>query len=395
VRVCPGCGIIAPFQRTSCNVCQAPFTPLEAPGRVGPLLFACIHAADFACNACGQRSPLLTIDLSGQAECLRCGLVQAFDIVQWTDALDFAHGVADVSGPAQDPVAARSRHAQIGIQYTSSTKTQNSFIMDARGSRKHTLATTVSPGHPLCTCKTPLEVVVDPGASVARTRCPRCNDEATYALPNAATSIYAPLRAVLANEQRTDKPVAKTVPSPGGIESAACPQCGGSLQAGAGAEIVKCVYCNVTARVPGRLARRQALQAAKGDPPKMPPIWILVEGPSSNRKKLSRGKTEEDDDDDDDELDEDDAPAPFVGQMGGQAFVVVPPGGAAPAWAQPSQPRGAPIGLIIGIAIAGVVVIALIGGGVAFFLATADDEPPPKAAPAPARPATPPPPRKR
>lgn len=389
MRVCPGCGVIAPFSRTSCNVCQAAFAPqpLEVPGRVGTMLFACIHSADFACNACGQRSPLLTIDLSGQVECLRCGLVQAFDTVQWTDALGFAHGVADMTGPTQDPIAMRSRHAQLGLQFTSSTKTQNGLVMDARGTRKHTLATAVSPGHPLCTaCKAPLDAQLDPSGQ-AHTRCPRCGDQASYSLPPNATTIYAPLRAVLANEQRTDKPVARTVAAAGGVESAACPQCGGALQAGAGAEILKCVYCNVTSRVPGRLARRQR---SAGEPAKMAPIWILVDGPSPNRMNLARGKAEDaDDDDDDDDLDD----GAFGGVAGGMPFVVVPPGGAAPSWAHPNlhappPRRGPPIGLFIGIGV--VLLLAVIGGGVGFWLVNADDEPPP----APAAPARPPPKKK-
>jgi hypothetical protein len=340
-----------------------------------------------------MRSPLLTIDLGGQVECLRCGLVQAFDVAQWTDALDFAHGVADVSGPNPEganpmafggSIAGRSRHAQIGITFTSSTKTQNGLIMDARGTRKHTLATTVSPGHPLCpTCKAPLEASVDPGGG-AKTRCGRCGEEATYVMPPNAAAIYAPLRAVLANEQRTDKPVARTK-AEGGVENAMCPRCGGSLPAGAGVEIIKCPYCNVTARVPGRLARRQR---TAGEPPKMVPSWIRVEGISSNRKKLLRGKSEDDDDDDDD----DDLGVPPA-MMAGPGIVVVPPGASyggspvAPAWAHPNLQYAPPrsssaVKTVIVVVVALVLLLAAGGAGVAFWLSSTD-EPPPPAAPRP------------
>lgn len=138
-----------------------------AAGRLGSMLFACIHGCDFTCKACGIRSPLGTLELDGQVECWGCGLNQAFDAAQWTDALGHAHDVADLSGPSpegQNPVpgrsiAGRSRHVGIGTEFTSSTKTQSSLIMDGGGTRTHPLRTTVSPGHPLCkACRVPLEV---------------------------------------------------------------------------------------------------------------------------------------------------------------------------------------------------------------------------------------------
>lgn len=209
IRICPGCGIIAPLGRTACSVCNAPFgapgaTAPVAAGRFGPMLFACVHGCDFTCSACGKRSPLATIDVDGQVECMCCGIAQAFDAVQWTDALGHAHDVADLAGPnpeGQTPVpgrsiAGRSRHAKIGTEFTSSTKTQSSMIMDARGTRSHSLRTTVSPGHPLCaTCHVPLDVMLEANA-ITPTRCPRCNDSATYALPVNASTIYPPLRAI-------------------------------------------------------------------------------------------------------------------------------------------------------------------------------------------------------
>lgn len=63
------------------------------------MLFACIHACDFACTACGKRSPLASVDISGHAECMCCGLSQRFDSVQWTEALEHAHNIADLCGP--------------------------------------------------------------------------------------------------------------------------------------------------------------------------------------------------------------------------------------------------------------------------------------------------------
>ncbi len=113
MRICPGCGTIAPLSRTACGVCSTPFGQgAVASGRLGPLLFACIHGADFTCKACGIRSPLGTIELEGQVECWGCGLTQAFDAVQWTDALGHAHDVADLAGPAPEPGAGTPHRRQ-------------------------------------------------------------------------------------------------------------------------------------------------------------------------------------------------------------------------------------------------------------------------------------------
>jgi hypothetical protein len=397
IRICPGCGIIAPFGRTSCSVCSTSFgaTAPVAAGRLGPLLFACIHGSDFTCSACGKRSPLATIDIEGQVECMCCGLAQAFDAVQWTDALGHAHDVADLAGPnpdGQNPVpgrsiAGRSRHAKIGTEFTSSTKTQNSMIMDGRGTRTHSLRTTVSPGHPLCkTCRVPLEVALEPNG-VTRTRCPQCNDGATYGLPPNASTVYADLRGIVAGEQRTDRPVARIARGQGGVEAVVCPQCGAALAAGDG-EMVKCTFCSMTSRVPGKLARRQR----QGVPPPMVPFWVLLDGLSPGRKKLLRGKSEDDDDDDDDDGDEGMArlPAGAGASPGARAPFMNP--GAAPPWAHPNlhralPPKGSMTGVIIAVA---VVVVLLLGGlsvGAALYLQTDDDDPAPRPAAAPTAPA--------
>jgi hypothetical protein len=381
MRVCPGCGIIAPFARAECGACKTPFGPAPpiAAGRDRSILFACIHVCEFKCTACGMYSPLASVELGGQVECMRCGLTQAFDVVQWTDALGHAHDVADLSGPSpegQNPlpgrsIAGKSAHGRIGTEFTSSTKTQNGMVMDARGTRHHTLKTTVSPGHPLCrACRVPLEVVLE-GQGVTRTRCPRCNDAATYALPENAASTYAALRGVIAGEQRTDRPVARTTRGQSGALGVACPQCGAALAAGEG-EIVKCTYCATVARVPGRLARRQI----QGEPPKVDPFWVLLDGLSPGRKKLLRGKSEDDDDDDDDDDMAHAGPMP-------------PSPNGMPAWAHPNMQHGAYgahqpprsiAGLVIGISVAVVVLVALLGAGAAFYL-QADDDPPARQAP--------------
>ena len=394
MRICPGCGIIAPLSRTACGVCSTPFGQgAVAPGRLGPLLFACIHGADFTCKACGIRSPLGTIELEGQVECWGCGLTQAFDAVQWTDALGHAHDVADLAGPAPEgqnpvpgrPIGGKSQHAKIGAEYTSSTKSQNTFIMDGSGQRTYSLRTTVSPGHPLCkTCRVPLEVTADP-AGTTRTRCPRCNDAATYALPANSAATCRTLRGIICGEQRTDQPIARTTRGAGGVEAPGCPQCGAALAAGDG-DIVKCTFCSITARVPGKLARNQR----KGQAPKMDPFWVLLEGLSPGRQKLLRGRSEDEDDhDDDDDGDhgDDDHAASFAPPPHGMPMPGPPPG--VPTWAHPNlqhapaAPRSN-VGLIIGIVVGVVVLGGLAAGGLIYSQMEDDAPPPAKSTPAPA-----------
>lgn len=376
VRICAGCGIIAPSMRTSCSVCNAPFSPqpLVAAGRVGSAVLACVHAADFTCKACGIRSPLATLDCEGQAECMGCGLRQAFDVVQWTDALGFAHGVADLSGHVGDPLAARSRHAKIGSEFTSSTKTQNAMIMDGGGTRTHSLRTTVSPGHPVCkTCHVPLDVWLE--GATAKTRCPRCNDTAAYGLPAGVERAYAAVRGVLANEQRTDRPIAKLGRTQAGAESIMCPQCGSPMQAGSGSELEKCSYCGLAVRIPGTLARQQR----RGAVPKMEPFWILFDGPSPGRQRLARGKREDPDDDDDD--DDDVAPHPPAGGFGAAPPMAGAYGYGAPRMAPPPKKSGA---LVIVLVVVGLLVLLVVGGAVAgaVFWMGAEEAPPPRTTPA-------------
>ena len=358
VRICPGCGVIAPTARTSCSVCQTPFgAPVLAAGRVGPLVFACIHGCEFTCKACGIKSPLGTLELEGQAECWGCGIVQAFDVAQWTDALGFAHGVADLAGFGP------SRHAEIGTQYTSSTKQQNGLIMDAGGTRTHSLSTTVSPGHPLCTtCRSPLDVATK--GETTSTRCARCGAAATYALPPNSVATYPALRGIIAAEARSDQPIARVVRGAGGVEAPGCPQCGATLTAGEG-EIVNCTFCNANARIPGRLARQQR----RGQAPKMVPFWVLLDGMSPGRRNIARGREED--------AEEDGEPLPDFGR---------PSWGAAPGpmptapWMQAPMPpvrRGTnPIVFVLGAV--GLLLVLGIAGAAYYFTELADSDPAPQ-----------------
>jgi predicted RNA-binding Zn-ribbon protein involved in translation (DUF1610 family) len=255
------------------------------------------------------------------------------------------------------------------------------MIMDAKGTRTHSLKTSVSPGHPVCkTCHVPLEVWREGPAT--KTRCPRCGDAAAYALPENAQGAYGPFCGVIANEQRVDRPIAKLGRTTAGVESIVCPQCGAGMNAGSGSELEKCPYCGLAVRIPGTLARQQR----RGALPKMDPFWLLLDGPSIGRQRLAARKPEDPDDGDDDDDDDGGVPAGALPGLIGPAAMAWPPVGAPMGpmhYAAPPQPRASG-GAGVGIAIAVVVLVMLAAGaGVGFWVyANADDDAP--AAPAPA-----------
>lgn len=371
IRVCPGCGIVAPVARTSCSVCNTAFgpSPLFAPGAYGNALFACFHACDFQCRSCGLRTPLPTVDCDGEVECARCATVQAFDASQWKEALRHAHDTVDLAGPAPEgrfpgptSIAAHNDFARIGQDHTASTKEQSTTIISGGGMRSLTLRTTVSPGHPLCsTCKVPLQVTLAHDGT-AETACPRCNDRARYTMPVGAREQCPALRAVLAGEQRADRPAARVTTAQAGVEAIACPQCGAALELGTG-EIVTCSYCRATARVPRRIANR----GRAGAEVKLTPFWVLLEGPSPGRARLAHGKSADSDDDDEDFDDDEDAPSAPPNAQQIQAQIAA------------SQKTTQ---LIIVLSIVGAVVITLIAVGASMWSAMqSTPSPPPRKSP--------------
>jgi hypothetical protein len=314
MRVCPGCGVIAPIARTDCSVCKHAFgqTPPTAPGREGPLLFACVHDCSVPCRGCGLRTPLGTIVADTTITCVRCGLNQIFDVEQWREALRHAHNVVDLAGPnpegafpsPQLSIASKNPHLSIGVQHTSVTYTQATTIFGADGVQDRRMKTTVSPGHPLCTtCSYPLVIELDrarPG--VAATTCSRCRARSIFTTPPGALAQSDTLRAVLSIETGADRPEVRTQVQ-SGVEAIACPQCGAALSLGSG-ELVTCTYCRLTSRVPRRLALRGDAEVT------MVRFWLVFEGRSTLRGALERGRTSDDDDDDvDDDDDDDDSPA--------------------------------------------------------------------------------------
>jgi hypothetical protein len=341
IRICGGCGTIAPVQRASCSICQRAFPPqpIVAAGGEGGAVWARIHEADFLCRGCGLRSPM-TLTFAAEAECHRCGLHQAFPAGQWDKALARAHGVADLAGPDPEgrfpgppPVGAHNPHRSVGLEHTYLEHTEQSTIIDGGGMRQLSLRIQASPGHPLCErCQAPLSTQLD-GRGHAQTACPRCGDRAVYALPLGADAFPA-LRAVVGGEHRTDRPAVRLGAVDGsGVAAMSCPSCGAGLSVQPGEEMATCQFCKTTSRI----ARRAWAQA--GAAPPFEPFWVLFEGPSARRAALAAGK-----DGDDDDAEDDDVPS-------------IPSFPSGPA-AMPPQARS---GMMLGVVMAAVIMAVTIG----------------------------------
>lgn len=311
IRVCAGCGVIAPLQRSSCAICNTTFgpTPAIASGAEGGAVWARIHESDFVCRGCGLRSPT-TVGFGEEIECLRCGLRQAFPPGQWEKGLAAVHAVADLCGPDPEgrfpdpraPVAAKNPHRSVGLEHTSLEHTESSTIIDGSGVKQLSLRVKASPGHPLCMrCHVPLATQLD-GRGNAQTTCSHCGDRAVYALPAGAAEKAPALRAVIGDEHRTDRPAARVASvDASGVAAINCPSCGASLSVARGEELSTCQFCRTTARI-----ARRAWVRAGGEAPPFEPFWVLLEGPSRKRAALAHGRS----DDEHEDRDDDDEPIP-------------------------------------------------------------------------------------
>jgi hypothetical protein len=271
VRVCAGCGVIAPLSRAACVVCATPFPspPLVASGEASGAVWGCVIEADVACRVCALRTPIHGLYVEGELTCERCENLQAFDVDQWKEALDVVHKVAATCAPRMQGGPA----ARIGADATTLEHTQSSLIIRGGNTTTMSLRVKASAGHPLCSaCKTPIAAELD-GRGNLRAWCVRCGDRAEYAVPPAARGQSEAIRGVIAPEQRTDRAQALVKRDAGsGLVALTCPNCGAGLQLAPGTDIVTCGHCRTSALVP-----RGALARPKGAPPVFTPFWVLFD----------------------------------------------------------------------------------------------------------------------
>jgi len=296
LRVCPGCGVVAPSTRTRCTLCDTMFaqnTPPIAPRSDG-VFFVRVECR-FECRECGQLSPLNFLDLGGTIPCVRCRMDHALELDAWSEGLAHAHAVGDLAGP--DPegrmhsggvsISARNPFAIVGVTKTFAELQQSRFDLDDGTYKRRAIRVRASPGHPLCKqCLVVLEITIDQ-AGVTTTRCPKCSATATYQLPPSAVSAAEGLRGVICDEHRTDCPaVVVTTAAPDDTQSAfrvQCPNCREELPASEALRFVTCDLCGVESRVPSLVFYQLHPKQVTVDP-----WWLALEGPSPLRRTLER-----------------------------------------------------------------------------------------------------------
>jgi hypothetical protein len=286
VTICRHCGVVAPQQAEACASCGRPI--VEARVQVqpqGPDLFWVAVKCGFTCNQCKFLAPLDGLDADGAADCAHCGLRQRFEATAWRTALAFAHAVGDLAGPdpegrAPHPVVwigDLNPHAKIGASLTFAHAGEASPVVDIHA----------APGHPVCRrCRVPLVThVTSPGA--VTTRCPTCNDEARYTLVDAARATHPALIAAVADEHRSDRPRAQPMPTQAGVVALKCPGCGAPLSLSGDEKVQTCSYCKASCFVAGKNLARFHHKTPE------PEIWwLLFQGPSEERAKLTSAEPE-------------------------------------------------------------------------------------------------------
>ncbi|MBI2392983.1 MAG: zinc ribbon domain-containing protein [Deltaproteobacteria bacterium] len=387
MRVCGTCGVIAPTGRAECSVCGG--TIANAPtvqAREDGNYWACVLECDFACRACGMRSPLDGLDLDGTVECRRCGVQQTFDLEQWDEVLNFAEDVADCAGPpgrlGKGPVDGNP-YAEIGVTHTFAEKTLSGMIIDGEGMKPRNLRLRATPGVPLCErCHVPLDVQIDREEWKAQASCPRCHDRAVYDTPEGAFERNGDIAAVLADDHRCDREPVHVHASPGGAAVAiACPRCDAALPVAGEATMVTCGYCGTPCRIPSRLLGKLASSA-----PKPKRWWILFDDDSYQRLGVDPDADDDDDDSPSDHDEKDDADA-FDRAFESGRMARVRAAQAAEAQARAAQSAPKPTNGPAGIAVALAAVAVLGAAGVVFSIVHGRANPPAAEASEPKAPA--------
>jgi predicted amidophosphoribosyltransferase len=277
IWICRQCGVVAPLQGSACEVCKQPLDSVRAasPAERVDQVWVAVRCG-FTCNSCRFLAPLDALDADGAVECAHCGLRQRFEVDRWREALEFAHGVGDLSGPGPegrnpDPVfwiGSENPHANTGITRTFEQATFGSLAIDA------------SPGHPVCgRCREPLALSARPGA--VDTRCPRCGDQATHTISSAAVDLCPALVAAVSEEHRSDRPKARATATAAGVVALSCPSCGAPLELTEAGTVHTCRYCRASCIVP-----HQSVARALARTPEPAVWWLYFQGLSAERRRL-------------------------------------------------------------------------------------------------------------
>jgi hypothetical protein len=284
VSICRKCGVVAPAQGSTCEVCRQALAAVRVQAPPQPLDQGWVAVrCGFTCNSCKFLAPLDSLDTDGAVECAHCGLRQRFEVESWRDALELAHSVSDLAGPFPE---GKNPHPTIWIG-SDNPYDKIGDVLTFQHDESSKLSIDASPGHPVCErCAEPLHVhMTGPGA--CQTLCPACGDRGSYASTDATRQLYGGILAIVAEDHRSDRPKARSTATAAGVVALSCPSCGAPLQLEGKSSIQTCAYCKTSCIVPHRSLSR-ALQVAVE-----PSIWwILMRGISPKRAELLRGDDE-------------------------------------------------------------------------------------------------------
>lgn len=297
MSVCHQCGAMAPTQRSTCEVCNAPIgSSLEAiPARSDALSFSQMRT-EITCRQCGGVFPLDEPELDEAVTCPRCSTMQAFDLNAWGEAFAHAHLVSDVYGPRGvgfRNALQRDPHREVGVQRASVDLQLTGMSIEQGVMKTRNLRCQCASGQPLCAkCGCPREARAQ--GRELHVRCVGCGDLARYEVPEKARLLAPSLVGIIAEGFRVDRPEARLDATSAGIVIALrCPSCGGGLQATPGSHVAVCSFCKTEARIASRTLL--ALKTSDGKPQ---PYWAVFQGDANGRRELVAPASTDDDDDD-------------------------------------------------------------------------------------------------
>ncbi len=256
MRVCPACGIIAPTELQSCAGCGVVISQLPEASASGSVDAMWVRVeCTYKCPSCGADSPLDHLELEPKVECSKCGQIRNLDASSWGAVVRLAHDVADLGRPvhASTTLGAYNHYAFLAVKVPFAVAEGN--VAEPSVASPVTVSRVrAAPGHPPCpSCHAPLNANASGGGHLA-TQCSRCGESAMYSV---RPGLYTPLQAVLADEQRVDRPAAKMESTMwAGPITLRCASCNTQLQPIAGQPQLPCSYCRTICRIPDRARRR-------------------------------------------------------------------------------------------------------------------------------------------
>jgi hypothetical protein len=296
LAVCRGCGVVAPRQRSECEVCEHSFAeaPLEVPRLIDGDCYWVAVRARFKCRACGHKAPLNHLDMDGSVVCVSCGVDQAFRSRGWTRPLKHAHGVGDLSGPGSEgrfpdpalPLGQSNSFRDIGESETWGFSGSQGTSAGGGSTAHESLEIEAAPGHPLCDhCRAPLRIERRTDELLTLC-CDACDAKPTsYPLPPQARDRIA---GAASREQSSGQKDVAALLEDAGPQTVKCGECGAPLDLSGSCSVVTCRFCQVTSRIPESVLLKMGFKNPK------PLIWwLLFQGPSSRRVEAEQAARRE------------------------------------------------------------------------------------------------------